>query len=156
MIQKESIYELISELLDENKDVFVVSLEVSSNNKISLLIDRLSGLKVDDCVKFSRAIEFGLDREKEDFELEVSSPGLGSPFKVRQQYEKNIDRDVEVILKDGTTLKGKLAEVNDSDFSLDAKVRIKAEAKSKKKKFNIERKVLAYDDVSITRVVLKF
>ena len=156
MIQKESIYELISKLLDENRDVFVVSLEVSPKNKITLLIDSLSGLKVDDCVKFSRAVEFGLDREKEDFELEVSSPGIGSPFKVHQQYLKNVGRDVEVILKDGTTLKGKLAEVSDSEFSLDAEIRIKAENKPRKKKFSIERKVFSYDDVSRIRVVLKF
>ena len=155
MIAKERIYGLIRDLLNEDNDVFVVSLDVSSGNKITLLIDSMKGIKVDDCVKFSRAIEFGLNREEEDFELEVSSPGVGLPFRIQKQYLKNIGRDVEVLLKSGALLRGKLSDAGESEFSIDAEIKVKTENK-KKKKLIIEQKTVAYDEVNKVSVVLKF
>jgi len=71
-------------------------------------VDGLKGLKVQDCAAISRHIESALDREQEDFELEVSSPGLTAPFEHPLQYQKNVGRTVKVTLDDGSTVKGML------------------------------------------------
>lgn len=155
MIAKERIYGLISDLLNEEKEVFIVSLDVKPGNKITLLIDSMKGVRVDDCVKFSRAIESGLDRNEEDFELEVSSPGVGVPFRVQKQYLKNIGRDIEVLLKNGELLRGKLTGAGETGFSVDAEIKVKTENK-KKKKLIIEQKTFAYNEVNKVSVVLKF
>ncbi|MDE7142589.1 MAG: ribosome assembly cofactor RimP, partial [Muribaculaceae bacterium] len=75
----------------------------------------------------SRSIEAALDREKEDFELEVGSAGLTSPFKVRGQYDKNIGNEVEVLTADGRKLRGILAETTDEGFTITYKVKEKPE-----------------------------
>ena len=100
MITTEQVKELIEDKLVE-KDCFVVELEIASGNQINLEVDGLNGFSIQDCVDFSRAVESNLDREVEDFELHVSSPGLDKPLRVIQQYQKNIGRDVKVVLKDG-------------------------------------------------------
>ena len=83
MISTELVYSFIEEKLKED-DVFVVELKVSKSNQITVLIDSDSGVNISYCVDISRLIEGSLDREEEDFELEVSSPGVG-PFKVWRQ-----------------------------------------------------------------------
>ena len=155
MITKERIQGLISDLLNEDREAFIVSIDVSAGNKITLLIDSMKGIKVDDCVKFSRAVEFGLDRDEEDFELEVSSPGLGSPFRVHEQYLKNIGRDVEVLLRNGELLTGRLTGTGEKDFTIEAETRERTENK-KKKKLIIEQRNITYDEVNKVRVVVKF
>jgi ribosome maturation factor RimP len=104
---------------------------------------------------FSRAIENSLDRDTEDFELEVSSPGLDAPFKVKEQYLKNIGRKVEVLLKDGHTYKGILLDYGFNNFSVEITKRVRIEGK--KKKQTIKEKVeFLYDQVSKVRVVITF
>jgi len=153
MIVKEKIFDLIRHLLEE-KDVFIVSLEVSIANKISLVIDSMKGVGIEDCIKFSRAIESGLDREIEDFELEVSSAGLGTPYKVLQQYYKNIGKEIEVVLKSGIKISGKLLEVNDSGIVVENQKRAKIEGK-KKKQLVIENKGFTFDELSKVYNVVK-
>ncbi len=154
MITQAKILALIDSLMTEN-EFFVVSLDISASNKIRLLIDSMKGVQIDDCVKLSRAIEHGLDREVEDFELEVSSSGLDAPFKVRQQYNKNIGREVEVIQKDGQKIRGLLLIANENSFCIEADKRTKVEGK-KRKQLIKEKIDLAYDEVSKVRVVISF
>ncbi len=88
MLSKEKILELIDPLLS-GKEFFLISLDISHSNSIRLVIDSMRGVTIDDCVAFSRAIEHQLNRETEDFDIEVSSAGLTEPFRVREQYLKN-------------------------------------------------------------------
>ena len=81
-------------------------------------MDRPGGITVDECAKISRFVNAQLDREVEDYSLEVSSPGLSAPFKVKQQYEKNIGRTIEVRLVDGERLEGKLEHVHENAIML--------------------------------------
>ena len=83
MISKQKIEELVSQWL-QGKDYFLVDIAISSDNKIVVEIDHADGVWIDDCVELSRFIEERLDRDEEDFELEVGSAGLGQPFKVEQ------------------------------------------------------------------------
>ena len=84
MIEKSIVKSLVETWL-EGKDYFLVDIEISQDNKIVVEIDHADGVWIEDCVELSKFIEDHLDRDKEDFELEVGSAGLGQPFKVPEQ-----------------------------------------------------------------------
>ena len=107
MIEKNKIQELVEQWL-EGKDYFLVDIAISSDNKIVVEIDHADGVWIEDCVALSRYIEDHLNRDEEDFELEVGSAGLGQPFKVEQQYRNFIGKEVEVLTADGKKVKGLL------------------------------------------------
>mgnify|MGYP003444181226 FL=1 len=84
MITVDSIKKLADEKLTEGSN-FIVDISVKPGNKIIVLLDNDKGVSIADCVAMSRHIEFNLDREKDDFELNVMSPGLTEPFKILRQ-----------------------------------------------------------------------
>jgi len=100
MISAVSIKELVNKIL-EPTDFFLVEASVKPGNRIVVYVDKLEGISIDECAEISRLVESNLDREVEDFELEISSPGLTQPFKVKQQYFKNIGKDIEIVLSTG-------------------------------------------------------
>jgi len=154
MISLEKIKSLIAEKLEEG-NYFVVSLDVSTTNKIKLVVDSFEGITIQECVAFSRQIEHNLDREEEDFELEVASPGLSSPLTVIQQYQKNIGRDLNVLLSDNTRITGQLLEVNEDVITLLEKKKVKVEGK--KKKQTVEEKIIIkFTDIQSALIVIKF
>ena len=113
MILKEDIVKLAEEHL-VGTDQFIVKLSIGSDNKINIFIDGDSGVTIDDCVGLSRYIEHQLDRELEDFELNVSSAGIDHPFVHLRQYLKYIDSPVEVFLNDGTKKLGILKSADEN------------------------------------------
>ena len=132
MIKKEEILKILEEYPDREK-VFIVDLRISSSNKISLFIDRMEGITIEECVQLSRFIEHHLDREKEDFELVISSPGLDMPFLVREQYLKNKGKRLKIRLNNSKEIKGRLTEVNEKGIVLEEEIK-KGKKKKKKKK----------------------
>jgi ribosome maturation factor RimP len=153
MIEKGKIITLIEEKLTE--DQFIVEVEVSPANQISVLIDSEKGISIDDCVTISRQIEGNLDREEEDFELQVSSAGLGQPFKVFRQYTKNIGREIEVVLKDGQKMEGILKAVQETSFELESSKKEKVEGK-KKKELVTSIHTIAFDEAKTVKNIIKF
>ena len=140
---------------DTLSDVFIVFISVRPGNAIEVLLDKDSGLSVEDCKKVSRHIESSLDREKEDFSLEVSSPGVGKPLLVHRQYLKNIGRTVKVKVGEGEKYEGDLAEVSDTGIVL--KYQEKEALPGKKKKEWVEKTAtLAFDNIKETKVVIRF
>ena len=140
---------------DTLSDAFIVSISVRPGNAIEVLLDKDSGLNVEDCKKISRHVESSLDREKEDFSMEVSSPGVGKPLVVHRQYLKNIGRTVKVKLVEGEKYEGDLAEVSDTGIVL--KYQEKEARPGKKKKEWVEKTVtLAFDNIKETKVVIRF
>ena len=107
MKSTEEIKDIIETIL-QGTDLFLVDLKVSPDNSIEVYIDSLKGINVDSCVTLSKQLDAKLDRDTEDFELTVSSAGIGYPFKVTQQYEKNLGNQVEVKLQNGGKLQGTL------------------------------------------------
>ena len=99
MIDKNVVTRIVDEWL-EGKDYFLVDVTVSPDDKIVVEIDHAEGVWIDDCVELSRYIESKLDREEEDYELEVGSAGIGQPFKVLQQYLIHIGKEVEILTKE--------------------------------------------------------
>ena len=89
MIDRNVVQNIVEEWL-EGKDYFLVEVTVSPDDKIVVEIDHAEGVWIEDCVELSRFIESRLNREEEDFELEVGSAGIGQPFKVLQQYINHI------------------------------------------------------------------
>ena len=152
MIKKEELNQLIETILAdekelfEDKDLFFVEAKISSDNRITVMIDSMKGVRVSDCAKLSKLIESKFDREKEDFELHVSSSGLDRPFQVMKQYEKNIGKMIKVITVEGKREKGKLINVSESEIELD---------QMQKKKENIIKR-LKLRDIKEAKVVITF
>ena len=117
MITTETIEKLVT-ACTEGTDIFLVDVVVKPGNSVTVHVDKAEGISIDECVKISRFINGSLDRDVEDFSLEVSSPGLGRAFRVIQQYEKNIGHDIEVLYTDGRKVKGKLHSVSDQGITL--------------------------------------
>ena len=154
MITKDQVQNLIQDKLEEN-DCFVVELEIGEGNAILLEVDSLKGITVQDCMSFSRAVEHNLDREIEDFSLRVSSPGLDKPFRVREQYQKNIGRNVKVVPMKGTVLKGELKAVNENEIVLEYASKERVEGKKKKEKV-IKQEKINFNNIKETTVIISF
>ena len=120
MITTESIIKLVEQHI-EGTDIFLVEVTVKPGNTIRVHVDRPEGIPIDQCVKISRYLNDKLDRDEEDFSLEISSPGLGAAFKVKQQYDKNTGREIEVLLQDGVKIIGKLLSVTEKGIVLKVK-----------------------------------
>lgn len=153
MIDQRKITQLVEEKLTDEQ--FIVSVDVSPLNQISILVDSFSGLTIDHCVKLSRHIEGNLDREVEDFELQVSSAGLGEPFKIRQQFEKNKGKEVQVILANGMKLEGVLTKIDQTGFDLETSKRQKVEG-HKKKQLITKIHRIEFDQAKIVKNSIKF
>ena len=109
----------VTEGILEARGLFIVDLSVSKDNDVEIFIDGQNGVNIQTCIEVSREIEQHFDRETEDFELTVSSAGIGYPFKVEGQYLKNIGKTVEVRLADNTKLEGILKAVSPDTICLE-------------------------------------
>lgn len=154
MVDKNVVKGLVDGWL-EDKDYFLTDLTVSADNRIVVEIDHEEGVWIEDCVALSRCIEEGLDRDAEDFELEVGSAGIGQPFKVLRQYEIHVGEQVEVLTCDGKKMTGILSEVTPENFVLTIEERVKMEGEKRPKL--VERDVtLTYNEVKWTKYVIDF
>lgn len=129
MIDKNVVKKLVEEWL-QDKEYFLVSVEISPDNRIVVEIDHADGVWIEDCVALSRYIEEHLSRDEEDYELEVGSAGLGQPFKVPQQYINFVGKEVEVLDADGVKVKGILKAVDGNDFTVGVEEKVKVEGKN--------------------------
>lgn len=154
MITNTQIQELISKKLQDH-NCFVVHLDVKPGNHIQLEIDSPNGVSIKDCIEFSRQIEHNLDRETDDFELHVSSPGLDKPLRVLQQYQKNIGRELHVILNNDQIIEGTLKEVNENDILLTFTVVEKIEGKKKKIKIEKE-ELIPFTNIKESTIIISF
>ncbi len=154
MIDKAAVKQIVEEFLAD-KDYQLIDLSISPDNRIVVEIDSYSGVDVDVCAELSRFIEERLDRNKEDFELEVGSVSLTAPFKTKMQYEKNVGHDVEVFLKNGKKVSGQLVSVDDDTFAVEAEVLVQMEGKKRKQK-QLNTFTFRYDEINYTQYNLKF
>lgn len=154
MITVETIKKIAEEKLAEGTN-FIVDISVKPGNKITLLLDNDKGVSIADCVAMSRHIEFNLDREKDDFELNVMSPGLTEPFKILRQYQKNIGKYIDVVTKENKKLTGKLVSATEEGILLEIKSKERMEGKKGKQELinNIQ---LTFNQIKETKVVILF
>ncbi|MCD6067337.1 MAG: rimP [Bacteroidetes bacterium] len=155
MIAESIIRELVEEKI-AGSDRFIVSIRVSVNNRIEILLDGLTNISIKDCIDMSRHIESSLDRETEDFELQVSSSGIDEPLVMEQQYVKNTGRNVEILKTDGVKLEGKLLGLLEDT----KEIRIensRTEKNEKGKKQTITEQItIPLQEVKETKLVLSF
>ncbi len=132
MINKKTVKNLVDSYIGD-KDIFLVDIRISTTNKITVLVNKPSGITIDECAAMSRHIESALDRDEEDFELSVSSPGLSEAFRVREQFEMNIGNTVEVVDREGKKVRGVLKNVAGEGFEVDAEKKTGGKKGGKKK-----------------------
>lgn len=154
MLSRGRILDIIQQKIDDD-GYFIVDVDIKQGGRIVVTIDGDHGVGIDYCVEISRLIEGSLDREEEDFELEVSSPGIGQPFKVHRQYVKNIGRQVEVLTKSGEKYSGELLSVNDGGFVIKEEKIVKPEGK-KKKELQIIEHPFNFEELKSVKEILKF
>lgn len=158
MIDKKRVLELAEERIEErDSKLYVVEITISADNRIAVDLDREEGfVTIDDCISVSRNIEHNLDREAEDFSLEVSSAGMTKPFRVLKQYIKNVGREVRVqTLEHGKALEGLLKSADENGFVIETKEKKKIEGK-KKKEWVIQEIPFNYNEVKETKLVISF
>ena len=154
MIDKSIVKSLVEEWLDD-KEYFLVDVEISKDNKIVVEIDHADGVWIEDCVELSRYIEDRLNRDEEDYELEVGSAGLGQPFKVPQQYVNFVGKEVEVLDGDGKKMKGILKSVDGNDFVVTVREKVKEEGKKRPELKDVD-KTFQMDKVKYTKYLISF
>lgn len=153
MIDKKLVESVVNEWL-EGKDYFLVDLSVTPDDSIVVVIDHAEGVWIEDCADLSRYIEAHIDRDEEDYELEVGSAGLGQPFRVRRQYENHVGKPVETQTRDGHKWQGTLTDVDDAGFTLEVEQKVKPEGAKRARKELVGMR-FAFDEVAYTKYVIK-
>ena len=151
---KEKVQNLINEALQNRTDLFLINFNISSSNKIDVTIDGDNGITVEDCIEISRAIEHNLDREEEDFSLQVMSAGVSEGLTHNRQYLKNVGRTLLVQIQN-EKIEGELIAATASNFTLQWKAR-EPKPVGKGKVTVTKTREISYDDVEKAEVVVKF
>lgn len=155
MIAESTIQKLIEEKF-EGTDKFIVSIKISVNNRIEVLIDGLTNISIKDCVELSRHIESSLDREQEDFELHVSSSGIDQPLQLEKQYVKNTGRNVTIVKTDGEKLEGKLLGLTNENKDITVESTRTEKNEKGKKQIITEQITIPLQQIKETKLVLSF
>lgn len=154
MISKDVVYQLVDGYFADS-EYFITDVQVTPDNRIVVEIDCAEGVNIDTCAALSRYIESRLDRDKEDYELEVGSAGITSPFKVLKQYQKNIGNEVEVLTCDGRKLSGVLKAADENGFTIGVTKKVKLE--NAKRKTEVEEDyTFGYNEVKYTKYLIRF
>ncbi|WP_280747249.1 ribosome assembly cofactor RimP [Parabacteroides sp. PF5-9] len=154
MIDKQNIIKIVEEKLIAS-EYYLVDVVVKPGNLIIVEIDHDEAVNIDDCVALSRHIEAHLDRDVEDFELEVGSAGITAPFKVLRQYTKNVGNEVEMLLKSGVKLTGVLKSADESGVILSIEKKVKPEG-AKRKVIVQEELSYTFDEIKYTKYLIRF
>ena len=154
MIEKKTVCQIVDEWL-AGKEYFLVEVTVSPDDKIVVEIDHKEGVWIEDCVELSRYIESRLNREEEDYELEVGSAGIGQPFKLLQQYLNYVGQEVEVLTADGRKLCGLLKQADEQRFTLTTRKKVKPEG-AKRPRMEEQDETFAYDEIKYTKYLISF
>lgn len=149
------VEDLLNAFLSERTDLFLISLKISPTNDIVVTLDGDHGVSLQDCLDASRAIENHLDREEQDFSLQVMSAGLSEPLTLMRQFQKNLDRDLKVILNDDTEVTGTLSKIEENEITLVLRYR-KPKEIGKGKVDVVEERKIPYDDIKKAVVEIKF
>jgi ribosome maturation factor RimP len=153
MIEREIVVRLAEEYLAASA-CWLVDVTVKPGNLIVVEIDHDKAVGIDDCVALSRYLEERMDRDAEDYELEVGSSGLSAPFKMVRQYSKNKGNEVEMLLANGTKLTGVLQSADERMVTIVVAKTVKPEG-SKRKVTVYEDQTYGYDEIKYTKNKLR-
>ncbi|MDR2620976.1 MAG: ribosome assembly cofactor RimP [Dysgonamonadaceae bacterium] len=154
MIGKEIVKRIVDEFLT-NSTNYLVNIDIKPDNTIVVEIDNDRAVSIDDCISLSKFIESKLDRDTEDYELEVGSAGIGQPFKILRQYLKNVGNEVEVLTKTGVKHTGILKSADTEIFVLTVEKQVKPEGA--KRKVTVEEDLtFTYSEIKYTKYLIRF
>ncbi len=153
-ITKESISRATEEKIT-GTGYFMVDASIHPGNRIVIEIDSKDGVSIDYCVELSKYISAVFEEEIDDYELEVASAGISQPFRVLQQYEKFLGKEVEVLTAQGIKLAGLLTDVNESNFTVQTTKKVKL-PDAKRKTEVTEDLVFNYNEVKYTKYNFRF
>jgi len=151
---REKVENLLQEAFEENNSLFLIDLNVDSANHITVVIDGDNGVSVNDCIEVSRKIEHNLDREEEDFSLDVTSAGVSTPLSMPRQYRKNIGRKLAVTTSEGK-YEGQLESVDENSIKLEWKAR-EPKPVGKGKVTVTKEVVLPFEEIKEAKVIITF
>jgi len=154
MAFREKVLQLLAESIQEKPSIFLIDLTITDAFKIIVTIDGDTGVQLQDCIDISRAIENNLDREEQDFSLEVASVGVGSPLKLVRQYIKNTGRTLIVKLA-AETIEAQLVDANDNFITLAWEAR-EPKKIGKGKETVQKRQEIPYSDIKEAIVTVTF
>lgn len=147
------VTELVEEKISDRPELFLVEVKMLPNNKLIIHVDGDEGINIQDCAAISRHVGFHLEEEntiEKAYNLEVSSPGVGEPLRLKRQYDKNIGRELSVKLTGGDVKEGKLLSVDDNGITIEAKV------KEKGKKAILVETGIDFSSITETKVLISF
>lgn len=148
------IKDLVDEALALNESLYLIELSISVNDKIKVVVDGDNGVPLSECIRISRNIDANLDRESEDFSLEVTTPDIAHPLKVKRQYIKNLNRILKV-KTETEEFEGTLSDADDEKIVLQWKAREPKEIG--KGKVTVQKTVtIAHTDIIEARVKIVF
>ena len=151
--QIQAIEQKVMALIDPDPENFLVEVKIRPGNNIKIFVDADRGMSIDKLAQYNRSLYRQIEESglfpNNDFSLEISSPGLDEPLKLRRQYLKNIGRYVEIVLKNGIKTEGKLMSATDEEIVIE-------EEKGNKKKKEIIQHSLSYDDIKTTKIQIKW
>ena len=149
----QAIEKMIQDMLANDPAYFLVEIKVKPTNNVKLFLDGDQGVTIEKCISWNRALYKKIEEDNlfpnGDFSLEVSSPGLDEPLKLLRQYKKNVGRPVEVILKDGIKVIGKMTEVGEDTITVE-------ETKGKNKKKEVITHHFQFDQIKSTTIQTVF
>ncbi|MCK4922661.1 MAG: ribosome assembly cofactor RimP [Bacteroidales bacterium] len=154
MISKKKIENFLKEEFKDS-DVFLVDVNINSANFIRVFVDKPLGVSINECYEISRKITGEFDRDEQDYSLDVSSPGLDMPLSVTEQYEKNLEKEVQVVGIDGKKHTGILKSHSQIGIELEETKKIAVEGK-KNKQWITKVLTIKFDDIKTVKVVISF
>lgn len=155
MTFKEKVKDLLGKALEENPQLFLIDLDFSETNKISVVLDGDSGVNLQDCINVNRFLDNGLEGEEIEFSIEVASAGLSTPLKLVRQYKKNIGRTLKIKTVSQGDFEGILTEADEDGATLTWSAREPKEIG--KGKVTVEKTLkISYTDIKEAVVIISF
>jgi ribosome maturation factor RimP len=144
---------MVQTMLAGEPEYFLVDVRIKPTNNVKVYIDGDQGISIEKCVRYNRALYKKLEETglfpSGDFSLEVSSPGLDEPLKLHRQYKKNIGRQVELVLQDGSRIEGRLLEVSEDGIIVE-------ETRGRNKKKEVINHTFLFDNIKTTKIQVVF
>ena len=151
--QIQALEQKVKALIEDEPDIFLVEIRIKPTNNVKVFLDSDNGMNLDKLIQYNRKLYKDLEENSffpgGDFSLEVSSPGLDEPLKLRRQYLKNIGRGVEITSTDGVKTEGKLLQVGETEIVVE-------EEKGKGKKKELVQHTVPFDQIKTTKIQIKF
>lgn len=149
----QAIEKMVQDMLANDPAYFLVEIKIKPTNNVKIYLDGDQGVTIEKCISWNRALYKKIEEDNlfpnGDFSLEVSSPGVDEPLKLFRQFKKNIGRPVEVILKDGIKITGKMIDVTEEAITVE-------ETKGKNKKKEVLQHNFLFDQIKSTKIQTVF